>query len=201
MRRVLSLFVVTLLSACGTTEYAMPYAPTVAVVPAQPPGPVARVAEVRTTRRAGREDPRWLGTIRGGYGNPLKALAANRPVDEVVRQAVNDALAARGWLAGESAPVEVLVNIVQFDANRYVRMEATSALEVTLRDRATGSVLWQGSERVYNVQGSLLAVDTGVFASPDALHALMLRTMNESIDRLLAQPGFVAALGRARPRA
>lgn len=201
MRLVLSFCALVLLGACGTTEYAMPYAPTVAVAPGQPPGAVARVAEVRSTRRAGREDPRWLGTIRGGYGNPLKAIAADRPVDGVLRQALNDALAARGWLAGDTAPVEVLVNIVQFDANRYVRMEATSALEVTLRDRATGGVLWQGSERVYNVQGSLLAVDTGVFASPDALHALMLRTMNESIDRLLAQPGFAAALARARPRA
>lgn len=188
-------------SACGTTEYAMPYAPTGAVATAQPPGPVVRVSEVINNRRTGRESATWLGTIRGGYGNPLKAISADRPIAEVLRRAVDDALAARGWLGPEASPVALAITIDQFDANRFVRLEATSALTMTLRDRATGRVLWQGTERVYNVEGSLLAVDTGVFASPDGLHALMLRTMNQSIDRLLDRPDFVRALREARPRA
>ena len=200
MHRVLSLILLAGLTACGTTEYAMPYSPTVAIAAAQPPSPVARASTVTNNRRTGRESPNWLGTIRGGYGNPLKAVAADRPVDEVVRQAVNAALSARGWLGGETSPVDIVITIDQFDANRYVRLEATSALTLVLRERGTGRLLWQGTERVYNVEGSVLALDTGVFASPDGLHALMLRTMNQSIDRLLDRPEFAQALRDARPR-
>jgi len=56
-----------------------------------------RAAEGRW--RAGREDPTWIGTIRGGYGNPLTRLASDAPVDRVVAQAFADGLAARGLRA------------------------------------------------------------------------------------------------------
>jgi hypothetical protein len=79
----------------------MPYAPTVpvqaAAVPAQP---VLAVSDrVANERRAGGDDPTWIGTIRGGYGNPIKHLNADAPVDRVVAQAFADGLAARGLLA------------------------------------------------------------------------------------------------------
>lgn len=194
MRRFAVLIAAVLLSACGTTTYTMPYAPTGPVASGRAPGPVARVAEAHNTRRTGQEDPAWIGTIRGGYGNPVKAVQADRPLTEVVRAAVNDALAARGWLAAQEPKVDVIVTIVEFDANRYARSEATVALEVRLRDRASGRELWQHIERVYNLSGSILALDTGVFASTADLHALALRTMNQAIDRILDRPDFAAAL-------
>lgn len=187
-----------LLAACGTTQYPMQYTPSSPVASATAPGPVARVAEVQNNRHTGREDPAWIGTIRGGYGNPLKAIQADRPVADVVRTAMNDALAARGWLAAQDPKVEVIVTIAEFDANRYARSEATVALEVRLRDRASGRDIWRHAERVYNLEGSILAVDTGIFASTAELHALMLRTMNEAIDKILNRPDFAAALLMAR---
>ena len=70
------------LAACGATNTSMPYAPTVAVQPAAPARPlVGTPTQVVNERRTGREDPTWIGTIRGGYGNPLKALHADVPVD------------------------------------------------------------------------------------------------------------------------
>jgi hypothetical protein len=48
------------------------------------------------------------------------------------------------------------------------------------------------------VTGSILAVDTGIFASTDELHALMQRTMREAMDRLLDRPTVAAALAEAR---
>jgi len=59
--------------------------------------PVVAVMQVTDRREDGREDPNWIGTIRGGFGNPNKRLEA--PVPEVVRQAFVDALRARGLLA------------------------------------------------------------------------------------------------------
>lgn len=194
MRKFAVLIGAILLSACGTSTYTMSYAPTGPVASGRAPGPVARVVEVQNTRRTGQEDPAWIGTIRGGYGNPLKAVQADRPLTEVVQAAVNDALAARGWLTAQDSKVDVAVTIVEFDANRYVRSEATVTLEVKLRDRASGRTLWQHRERVYNLSGSILAMDTGIFASTADLHALALRTMNEAIDKILDRPDFAAAL-------
>jgi len=182
------------LGACSTTQYPMPYAPPPGLVGHQPPGPVARVTDVQNSRRAGRESDRWIGTIRGGYGNPLKYIEADRPVNDVVRSAVDDALAARGWLARQDPRVEVLVSVRQFDANRFVRLEATAEIEMTLRERGTGRILWRETERVYNLSGSILAMDGGIFASTAELHALMVRTMNEAINKLVDRPDFAAAL-------
>jgi uncharacterized lipoprotein YajG len=196
MHRALALLGPLVLAACGTTTYPMPYQPTGPVAGNRAPGPMVQVAEVRVTRRAGREDPAWMGTIRGGYGNPLKAIEADRPIDQVVRSALTDALAARGWLATRAPRVDVLAEVTQFDANRYARQEATVAITLRLRDR-TGRQILEESERVYNVTGSVLALDTGIFASSEELRALMLRTMNEAIDKLLDRPSVAAALAGA----
>ncbi|HWT08386.1 MAG TPA: hypothetical protein VN329_04435 [Roseomonas sp.] len=185
------------LGACSTTQYPMPYAAPPGVVTNRPPGPVARVTDVQNTRRAGRESSNWIGTIRGGYGNPLKYIEADRPVNDVVRAAVDEALAARGWLAPQDPRVEVLVTVRQFDANRYVRLEATAEIELALRARGSDRVLWRETERVYTLTGSIMAMDGGIFASTAELHALMVRTMNEAIDKLLDRPGFATALFQA----
>jgi hypothetical protein len=198
MRRIAGILLILLLSACGTTQYAMPYAPSGPVTPNQPPGPIAHVAAVQNLRGTGGEDPVWIGTIRGGYGNPLKTLEADRPLDQVARRAFDDALAARGWLAPENPRVEIEIVMREFVANRYVRLEATAELELIMRERSSGRVLWQDRENVTNVEGSILALDSGVFADPAGLHSLMLRTMNQAIDRLLDRPGFAAALLQAR---
>ncbi|WP_137125880.1 hypothetical protein [Roseomonas sp. HF4] len=198
IRRFGVLLALMLVAACGTTTYPMPYQPTGPVAGARPPGPLARVSDVAVTRRTGREDPAWIGTIRGGYGNPLKALQADRPLDQVVRRALDDALAARGWLAQQDPRVDLLAEVSQFDANRYARLEATVVITLRLRERSSGRVLAERTERARNVTGSVLALDTGIFASPEELHALMLRTMNEAIDRLLDSDEVVAALAAAR---
>lgn len=198
MRSFAAMLLALALGACGTTQHPMPYAPTTAVTANQPPGPIARTTAVRNNRGTGGEDPVWIGTIRGGYGNPLKTLNADRPLDQAVQNAFNDALAARGWLAPQDPKAEIEIIMREFVANRMVRLEATAELELVLRERSSGRVLWQDRESVNNVEGSILALDTGVFADPAGLHALMLRTMSQAIDRLLDRPGFAAALLQAR---
>lgn len=192
---------ILLLSGCGSREFAMPYSPTQPLAgPQSPGGGSVAVAQVTNQRATGREDPNWIGTIRGGYGNPLHTLNANQPIDRVVRQGFTEALSQRGLLSSGEPNVEMLVTIRQFDANRYVRMEATADFRIALRDRSSGQVLWEDEARVYNLEGSILALDTGIFASPDALHALMLRTMNQAIDQLVDKPGFRSALVWATPQ-
>jgi uncharacterized lipoprotein YajG len=198
--RVALLPVLLVLAACqSSTQTSMPYRPTVQVATAAgTPRPVVSVSDrVANERRAGREDPMWIGTIRGGYGNPLKRLHADAPVDRVVAQAFADGLAARGLgTPGEASPYILSVTIHQFDANQYVRREATADFSAALTERATGREVWRDRHRSYNVDGSILSLSTGVFASAEDLRRVALLTMSEAVDALLDKPGFRAALRR-----
>ncbi len=138
MQRLLLLFVLAL-TACGSTEAPMGYTPTVAVRPAEAARPVA-IGRVSNERGTGREDPTWIGTIRGGYGNPVRALNADRPIDQVVSQAFAAGLAARGLQAGAGAQPRHVLNVTvhEFNANQYVRREATADFSAVLVDRSTG---------------------------------------------------------------
>ncbi|MBL6457204.1 hypothetical protein JMJ55_17850 [Belnapia sp. T6] len=173
----------------------MAYAPTVPVSAVSARPLVAVVQPVTNQRRAGSDDPRWIGTIRGGYGNPVKTLEADRPVDQVVAGAFSEALAARGLQAGTGdGRYALAITIYQFDANQYVRREATADFGIRVTERATGREVWSDRTKAYNVDGSILSLSTGVFASVDDLKRVALRSMSEAIDTLLDKPGFRAAI-------
>ena len=188
--RLAALPLLFLLAACGSTPVALPYAPTTAV---QPVGrPLVALAGVTNDRQTGREDPRWLGTIRGGYGNPIRTLTLDEPIDRAVAGAFQQALAARGLAGGSRYALAVTIH--EFNANQLVRREATADFSAVLVDRTTGREVWRDRESAYNVAGSLLSVQTGVFASAEDLRLVAVRTMNQAIDGLLSKPGFLAAI-------
>lgn len=137
----------------------------------------------------------WVGAIRGGYGNSVKVLHADLPIDQVVMRALREGLRVRGLLVGDGmAPRRrLIVDIMQFDANQYARREATVVLRVSLVDPG-GQQLWTDTVRVYRVNGSVLSFSTGVFASVEDLHALMAQVLGEAADQALDNPAFRAAL-------
>ncbi len=192
--RIAVLPLVLMLAACGTTQVTLPYGATGTAQPA-PGQPVVTVEKVDNQRVTGREDPTWVGTIRGGYGNPIRALNTAEPVDRVVAQAFRDGLAARGLNAPAGQGRYMLAVVIhQFDANQYVRREATADFSIVVTERATGREVWRDREKVYNVDGSILALNVGVFASPDDMQRTAALTMNQAIDRLLDKPGLRAAI-------
>jgi uncharacterized lipoprotein YajG len=195
MRKVLFAVLPLVLAACGSTQVTLPYAPTSAA-PVAPAGrPLVSLDRVDNQRSTGREDPTWVGTIRGGYGNPIKALNTTEPLDRVIGQAFRDGLAQRGLAAGAGQGRYALAVVIhQFDANQYVRREATADFSVVVTERTTGREVYRDRERAYNVDGSVLALDTGVFASTDNLQRVAVQTMNQAIDRLLDKPGFRSAI-------
>lgn len=172
------------------------YTATPAVVRAAEAQPVVDVGQVTLSRHTGREDPMWIGTIRGGFGNPLKILHSDVPIDQVVARALREGLRARGLLVmdGASRRRRLTADVMQFDANQYIRREATVALRLSLLDAENGREVWTDNIRVYRVDGSLLSLSTGVFASIDDLHALTARVLSEAVDQALDNPGFRAAL-------
>lgn len=110
-------------------------------------------------------------------GIPIERLASDAPVDG-------------------ASPYSLAVTIHQFDANQYVRREATADFSAALTERATGREVWRDRQRAYNVDGGFLSLNVGIAASPEDLRRVALQTMSEAVDALLDKPGFRAALRR-----
>ena len=178
-------------SACAN-KLPLPYAPTIAVIPSGGP---ATVASVTTVDGRHEDDPTWFGAIRGGYGNPLKTLNSERPLNQVMTQAFHDALAARGMLAPDGAgSVNVEVTIREFEGDQLLRRTAVVKLAVFVRARADGRVLFQGDVGKNTDDGSFMSLSSGIFGSVDDLNKVVLAAMNGAIDDVIANPNFVAAL-------
>lgn len=168
----------------------MPYAPTVPVQAVPQPAPVVVVAENVVNRRTrGGEDANWVGTIRGGYGNPLKVLNSPEPLTRVVGRAFTDALTVRGLTRPGTSPRYTLtVTIHELSSNQLIRREAIADFAITLTDRVTGREVWADRESFRSVDGNPFA--TGVLASEEELRQVTVRTMNQVIDQLLDKQGF-----------
>ncbi|HWX48326.1 MAG TPA: hypothetical protein VNZ61_09750 [Roseomonas sp.] len=196
MRRRATLLLCLGLAACGTTQASLPYTPASPPVAQPMARPVVAITQVTDRREDGREDPNWIGTIRGGFGNPIKRLEAPVPVAEVVRQAFADALQARGLLApnAEWARYGLEVDILTLHADQVVRREATVEFRITLRPVNGSAPVLVEQERANRVGGSAITLSAGVFGSVDDLRLIVQQTMSEAIDRLLDKPNFTAAL-------
>jgi uncharacterized lipoprotein YajG len=167
-------------------------------VPSSPPSRVgagSTVSKVSVKDQRSEQDPTWIGAIRGGYGNPLKVLHLSEPLRETVANAFRDALKARGLLAPDDhAPYDLSVSIVKFASTQMVRREAEADLVIDVIDRATGGSKYHDEVSVDLVTGSILALDTGILASPSDLQAVAQNALNQAIDQLLEKPGFLSAV-------
>ncbi len=180
-------------AGCGATDVALRYQPSAVVVPAVG-APVIGAVMATDDRH---EDGHYLGTIRGGYGNPVKTIRTSGLTSVEAANAFRDALAARSLLGSpDAAPDTFLINIVRMDVNQVARREAHVELRVAVVD-AANVPLYQDSVRTEQVNGSLLSLNTGIFGDTEALRALLSRTLNEAVDQALDKPGFREAV-RAR---
>jgi hypothetical protein len=198
MIRRSSLLLILLLSACGTTTVGLPYDPpsSAATPPAAPVAGVPVIGRVVATDARGESDPRWLGTIRGGFGNPLKSLQTDAPAAEEVAQGFRQALAARGMLSSGAGRYNLDITVVRFDCDQYHRREANADFRLVLTDRASGRPVYQDEVSSHLVNGSMVTFNVGVFADPQDLRAIAMDVQNQAIDQALNKPGFLAALSR-----
>jgi hypothetical protein len=75
-----------------------------------------------------------------------------------------------------------------------VRREAEVTLSVDVVERVAARPIYHDQVAVDLVSGSILALDTGIFASPADLQALAQQALGQAIDQLLDKPGFIAAI-------
>lgn len=142
-------------------------------------------------------DANWLGAIRGGYGNPLKKLYTDRPVSEVVEQAFTDALLARKLLGDkQNAKVEITGEVIKFDCSYYFNREAHAHLLVKVLSLLSHTLIFSRAYQTDNEEGGWGA---GIFGNTDELTQFAQRTLNETVDKVLTDPEFIAALKGQAP--
>ena len=200
MRKMTALapFVVAALSlvslACSTNTVGLAYAPTTAPPAAAAATPAAKVSVGDFTDN--RHEPvRWIGAIRGGFGNPLKTLETDKPVSDLVKEAFRKALAARGLFA-EDGQYVVSGWIDKLDGDQYSRKEATADFKVAVTNRQTHSEVLNRPTSANEVAGSAVTMKSGIFGSTEELRALIERVMNQAIDKFLDSSAFQEAIRR-----
>lgn len=190
-------FTVAVAAACAAFVFAVDaHADTVVQLPYVAPATVERGAPaltLGTVTDTRKHAPNWLGAIRGGYGNPLKTIVTDGPVTGAVSKALTAGLEARG-LASASAGLRLDVVVVQFDCNQYARREAHVKLALKLVDAATGAVVYEKLTEIDKVNGSVLSLRTGIFASTEDLRAIANEALQAAVDFALDDPGLRAAL-------
>lgn len=179
------------LSACGTTASGLKYSPTQehslrTSVSAEPRAVGAFVDE-----RDG--DKKWLGVIRGGFGNHLKTLEADRPVDTMVKAAFEDGLQARKVNLADNGGPRLSGTIVKLYADQLVRREGVAEIELSVAD-VQGNKRFAKTYKVNHVEGSPVTLATGVFASIEDLREVLEKTLSELVDQALDDPELRAAL-------
>lgn len=194
LRRFLALFLLALLAACGTTAVDIGYTPPTATVAAAGT-PIVEIVEIGEFSDQRGEPSTWLGAIRGGFGNPLKTLETSKPVANVVTDAFADGLAARGLLAPTGNGAYRLAGTIRaYDCNQVVRREANTDFDVSLIETATGRTVVSRPVKRSVVTGSIVSLQTGVFASVEDLRAVAAQVLRESVDEVLDSDAVRAAL-------
>lgn len=190
MPRLFALILVTVLAACGNTVASLHYTPTGPVHSA----PVAAVSDVSATDQRS-EAPTRLATIMGTFGNPLKTLDTAKPVKDEVADAFREGLKTRRLLAsGGQAPFQVRLVIRKFDADMIMGRTARIDLTMSVIDRAGRSIF---SDQAADSQSDMKFLETGVFANIADMQALSEAVLSRTVDRMLDNPAFRAAIARS----
>lgn len=179
------------LAGCGTTPVVMSYqqSSTMNKFPAS----AGRVAVEGFIDQRG-EPPKWLGAIRGGFGNPLKVLETEEPVAKIVQAAFAEGVRARTGAGHSAAQYEIRGTIRKLDCSQYVRREAHGIIEVVVIDAATKKERFRRSYASDVVDGSMVNLATGVFASVDDLRRVAQQALQQIVDKALDDPSFRDAI-------
>jgi uncharacterized lipoprotein YajG len=189
LRPLLALLLL-LLAGCSTTAVSLDY--TRAPAPVAGARPQVAVGSFADQRRD--DDPRQLGAIRGGMGQPLKTLVLSEDASVVVQKAFAQALDKRGLLAPPGSGRYTLSGVInKLDCSPYIRREAHADIVVSLTDNATGKVVLQQTAHADGVTEPSGA-DYSIFGKVEDLRVVAERTLQDAIDKALSDARFGQAV-------
>lgn len=141
------------------------------------------------------ETATWIGAVRGGYGNPLKKLETDKPVAVLVQMTFTDGLRARGLLGTGAGAFQISGVIKKLDCSQYVRREAHAIIDVSVFD-PSGRQVFTRTYTADELEGSLMALNVGVFGSVETLRALAEKALGEVVDKALDDTALRNAIRR-----
>ena len=149
-----------------------------------------------------RNEPNFLGAIRGGFGNVLKTIETDEPVIDFVHDTFREALVQRNIYATEvNTTHRIFVDLLKFDCNKMSRQEAHVKFLAKVIDARDGKVVLSEEIDLKNVSGPLITAffqkpfTSGVLASENELRDLAYKTLYQAIDQLIEMPSFSALHG------
>lgn len=179
MRWILPILACLALVGCTTTRrIPLNYAPTDKAAVASP-GPARISVGVVNDRRETPGSP--LGTVHSGVGASTKEIYTTQPLPATVRQFFIDALRHRG-IYDAGSPDQLNVDILDFEADQFIRREVDIDLLVALRDAKTGYNRAVVPVRVQRMQGGLLNADNLVVGNFLAFQKLVENALSEAAD-------------------
>ena len=188
VRPTLLAIVLLSLVACSSTS-SLDYTPTVSVAP----GPLAVSAVTASDMR--NEKPNRLATVRGGYGNPVYVRDTARPVADEIAAVFTKALQARGMLTMPGqAPYRVQLIVRDLHGNQYVTRNAYIDMDLIVADRS-GRTIYRDTVKNRSSEFTLFGMDV------EDLQRLVQVLLNSTVDRMLDNPNFRAALSLSPPGA
>jgi uncharacterized lipoprotein YajG len=185
-----SFFCMCLLAGCSTNSVGLTYKPTTTIVPIASSASVA-VGSFVDSRG---ESATWFGAIRGGFGSPIKVLEAASSISIVVQTEFSQGLRDRGFQVSSDGRHQIVGVIKKLDCDQYERREATIEIEVSVVDTANGNRSFTRTYSGHNVEGSVVALDAGIFGSVEKLRTLAEKTLSEVVDKALDDPALQHAL-------
>jgi len=171
--------------ACSNTV-TLRYSPGGETAKAGGPG-LIYVRGFADVRKKGASD---LGVVRGGFGNILKRIYTDRPVSAQVTDAFRAALSSRSLLAEpEDAEIALEGTVTKLDCNHFYRREAHTSVRVVLVDLASEKPIFA---RIYAADETSATLATGILSSTSRLAGMAERTLQKTIDQVLADPEFLS---------
>jgi hypothetical protein len=195
IRRLL-IVALLVLAGCSTNKVSIGYWPDAGTVVQRGPA----VVQLGTFSDARGVDANFLGAVRGGFGQQLKTLVTDQPINTVVRRGFSQGLAARGLLKdGTDAPYTMTATIEKFDCSQYVNREAHARIAVTVSETASGRIVMSETFQRDLAKHNPNLFDAGAFASTDDLRVVAADALREIVDAALDSPKLKEALAGAKP--
>ena len=118
---------IALLVGCSTTSVDLRYSPSAAVRSLEG----MQAIEVGTFVDQRGVPANWLGSVRGGFYQPIKNLETSAPVSKIVERAVSTALTARGYTQSSGSAAVVVAGVIKnLYCHQLMQREAGAEIEI-----------------------------------------------------------------------
>ncbi len=141
------------------------------------------------------DDPLRYGTVRGGYGNPLKKLYTEKTITEDVHDMFEQALMKRGCIVDEKSSFLLKPEVVILGADYLMRRDARCKFIYTLTTESKATI-YENETAKQNIE---MTIGAGVFADVEHFKNYIDVTVSQCVDSAVDDPNLWKALKEYKP--